>query len=717
METKTIKTKNMKIMKKYLFLAAALAAMVSCSDNSFVGENGPNGVGDTDGAIAFGSSFKAVTRGDTYGASAADLLGNKFIVAGVKGDGTGTGQSDVFKSYTVDWTSNTAGTTNSNTSDWEYVGKTNYFGLAGAQSVKFWDYSTTAYDFAAYSVGKGNTLTAKTTSDISTSADPAAGVIYATPIDYSNAGSAAYMLRGSRADLAECYITDMITVAKANYNKEVVLNFRSLASKVRMAIYETVPGYSVKDVKFYTTDGSALLETGSADGQLNNNDATLFGTNAFYGGGVYTVTFPTIGSGNIGQSDYNKAHVAISGSTATSTQSFGTLVYTGKEGAEANETVYLQRSSSSPSFAGSSSFYQTVLPNENGNVLEMRVNYTLVSTDGSGETITIHGAKAFVPAVYTRWLPNFAYTYIFKITDNTNGWTSTTDTDPAGLFPITFDAVVLNSEETGQQSTITTVSTPSITTYQKGHRYSASDEYKVPTLPDATTAASNDAIYAQVMNDGTLVTDLNGTNKSYFYKLSETAGKTYASQPTGWPTGYYTDAACLTPASGVFSTSTTYYTKGPWSEANVMDALNIQESETSGTIVGRNGITLTPATAVYTVTQIPGEDNNWITKYNNAGTPTDISAGMVAKLSPAAAGTYAYVYDYTTGTPAATPVYTAVQLTGAEAPTDFTTAYYKMTGVNTFEQCVAGDYTNGGYFYTKYNDRNHTYAVKIIKVQ
>ena len=736
-------------MKKYIFLATALAALVSCSENEFVGDTTPTPGGENgDGAILFGGGFKAVTRADSYGKAAADLLGNEFIVTGVKGDGTGNAQSDVFKSYTVDWEQNTAGKTESNTSDWEYVGKVNYFSLAGAQAIKYWDYSTTAYDFCAYSVGAGNTLI--------TTGDPTSGKILATSINYnaSEIGTSgkyqitsAYTLKGARADLAKCYITDMKTVAKTAYQQEVVLQFRSLATKVRMAIYETVPGYSIKNVEFFQSDAVARNTDISS-----NTSATLFGKDVFYTSGTYTISFPKIGSGNSSDPDYNKAHVTMSGETAGDDgdiQSFGALNYTTAEDHEAAGNYYLGRTSTAPSFAGTGTWYQTMLPNENGVVLEMRVNYTLVSTDGSGEEIKVYGAKAFVPAVYTKWLPNYAYTYIFKISDNTNGWTNPTE-DPAGLYPITFDAVVLSSEETGSQTTISTVATPSITTYQKGHVYSASDEYKVPAKPDETTAASNDAIYAQVMNDGTLKTDLNGTNKSYFYKLSETASLELAAPaPTDWPTGYYTDAACLTAAPTTFAAGT-YYKKGPWSEANVMDALNIRTSGDATTVVGRNGITLTPATADYTVTQIPGEDGNWITKYNNAGTPTAITAGMVAKLSPAAAGTYAYVYKVSEGTPS--PVITTVVLTSAPADwnktdnvyytdaacthqdnTDFSNSitlsaepadwnsvnnvYYTDAGFTTKANFA---YTNGTYYknvwYKKYTDLNNVYGVKVIKV-
>ena len=578
----------MKTMKKYLFLAAAVTMMASCSDNNYVGDNNPNSP-DGSGAIAFGFDVQNITRGDTYGASAADLLGNKFIVTGVKGDGTGTGQTDVFKSYSVEWVSNTAGKTQSNTADWEYVGKTNTHGTVNSQTIKYWDYSTTAYDFAAYSVGKGITLTPKTTDNISSAENPGSGVIYATPITYSATQipssdpatyqiTNAYMLRGAATDLAKCYITDMKTVAKGSYKNEVQLSFRSLASKVRVALYETIPGYSVKDVYFYQ-DATTARNTDIS----SNTSATLFGTDAFSSNGTYTISFPHIGSGNLSNSDYNKAHVAIAGSSANATQAFGTLNYTGKEADEADNTIYLQRASNNPSFAGSGTYYQSVLPNENGVALNLRVNFTLVSTDGSGEEITIYGASAQVPATYTKWLPNFAYTYIFKISDNTNGWTSPT-VDPAGLYPITFDAVVADNEESGKQTTITTVATPSISTYQKGHEYNASNEY-----------AAGD-IYVQAVTDGTLKSDLNSKGKLY----SLSAAKT---------------------------------------EADVIDALNIYESVSGNDITGRNGLVLTNVELTYPTT-IPGEDGSDIT----------VAANTTAKFTASASTYYAFVYEVSTGT-------------------------------------------------------------------
>lgn len=686
-------------MKKKLFFAAvALVALASCTSDEFIGDvttpqdNSPS----ASDAIVFSSASQGSTRANKYGADAADLLGNQFIVLGVKGDGTGVDQTTVFSNYVVSWTQNTAGKTQSNTSDWEYVGVTPISNITGvsSQSIKYWDYSATSYDFAAYSAGKGNAIVTTT---------PSTNQIQASSISYAKSDPAAnayYTLSGTRSDLAECYITDMVTVGHADFGQEVVLNFRSLATKVRMALYETVPGYSVANVKFYSEDQNRPITT-----TATSTDATLIGS-AFYTGGTYTVSFPHIGSDDADpsatyHSDYNKAHVEMTTITSTdNTQAFGSLNYGSKEKDElpASSTSFLKRTSSDPSFADNGT-YQTVLPKEDGTVLELCVDYTLVPIDGAEETITIYGAKAYVPAVYTKWLPNYAYTYIFKISDNTNGWTNPTGTDatdPAGLFPITFDAVVLDSEETGHQTTITTVAEPSITTYQKGHVYSETNSY-----------SKDEKVYVQVMQDGALVGDLDEENKSYFFQITN-AGINLTAKPSDWPTGYYTDPDCSTPAPDTFEADTYYKA---CTEAVVMDALNIRTSGNAATVEGRNGIILTPASASYDIEAIPGEDGNDITVTEGEAGELDTDGGD---------GIYAYVYDYTTGNPVADDIYTSVVLTSDDAPTDWVVGdnniYYTYNPASSTYVKVTGSYAAGNY-YKKYSDLNRTYAVKVIKFE
>ena len=589
--------------KSYLILAAiASVALASCSNEEFVGENTPTGGSPSETqAIVFNSSTKAITRADHVGADAASLLNNQFIVGGFKGTYTSgqdiqnvtTTTGTVFDNYIVQWGANTAGKTTDNTSDWKYVGITAEApsALAGnLQSIKYWDYSATQYDFIAYSTGNATIVTTGTAAD-AISGDK----VLVTAITPTTATTSAYQLSGKAADLAKCYIADLVTVYKdgtkgTHYQDEVQLTFRALASKVRMAIYETVPGYSVKDVKFYTNNTRTLAEAADA------TNATLFTTGTedkdnFYTAGTYTVKFPTVGKSNIAESDYNKAHAsfAVVSSGKTTTKDFGTLQKVGRDYREKEATDYIGRTATTASFAGTTApYYQIAMPNEEGTVLELRVDYTLLSIDGSGEEIKVHGAKAFVPAIYAQWKSNYAYTYIFKISDNTNGWTSTVTDDPAGLYPITFDAIVMETQDY-TQSTITNVATPSITTYQKGHVYNDG-------TPDDEYDKDKGKIYVQVYWTGAspeLRADLD--TKGQLYTLSS-------------------------------STAT---------EAEVLDALNIPVAAASGyDVTGRNGLSLKEETSDATIEAVPGPDGNDIT----------VTKKTAAEFTPAA-GTYAYVYD------------------------------------------------------------------------
>ena len=85
--------------------------------------------------------------------------------------------------------------------------------------------------------------------------------------------------------------------------------------------------------------------------------------------------------------------------------------------------------------------------------LTLKIDYTLISTDGSGEEITVKGATAKIEEKYTDWKSNYVYTYIFKITEKTNGSTGP-DGSSTGLKPIVFDALV-TEDIAGSQTTET----------------------------------------------------------------------------------------------------------------------------------------------------------------------------------------------------------------------------------------------------------------------
>ncbi len=620
-----------------------------CADNAYMGDNEEATKG-VKGAIAFGSSFQAVTRAETGGAAAADVLGNTFIVNGFKF--AGETRQDVFRDYTVSWETNSAGTTLTNTSGWDYAGIDNAFAdPTYEQTVKYWDWSQDYYNFAAYSVGKGNTLEVKN-SDIKAGDYPTANTVYVSPFKYSELTGWPYFLRGNRDDLLECYITDLNTIPQANFGNEVKLKFLSFAAKVRLAFYETIPGYSIKDLRFYESNGSSIDEAHT----YTSTNAQLFATNIAANKGTYKIFYPHVGSENVSDPDYNKVHVGHEPGGAVTYDNqldLGAMNYSGRENLEPDGDYYLGRTANTATFSGDEAkdYYTKVIPYEGQTVdMEMWVDYTLVSTDITGETINVYGARAIIPSIYARWRPNCAYTYIFKIADNSNGWTSPY-VSTAGLYPITFDAVYVN-DENNQQTTISTISAPSVTSYQKGHQYNITDTYP---LPSASTADDDD-IYIQVMNvDTKNLLDLTDEN-SKFYSVTK------ADDEDPDPT-----------------------------EILVTNALNVPASETSGTIVGVNGLTLTPSTIDNNITVIPG-----------AFGPISVDAHKAAKVTPAAAGTYAYVYDTRTYYPA-----TAVIL--SEEPAGWPTSWYTDSGFNT----LAPTTFEAGTYYQKLK----VYGVKVIKVK
>lgn len=441
-------------MNKFFIAAASALALASCSSDDFLGEIQGNEQNGATSAINFGGDTGKITRATTKGNAAADLLENNFVVVGFKGSKTDAANNETyaFDHYNVNFKDGSAFSTESNRAGWEYVnqdmkvkGADKSLAQSGAsqQTIKYWDHSCASYDFIAFSMGKKD-----------------AASKYATPthVDKANLATAAYTLTGDVNTLSECYISDMKTVTEPNYNKtSVSMSFRHLASKVRMALFEIVPGYVISDVKFYTDTTSPTTD---------NTEGTLIGE--FNNSGTLTVFFPTTGTVHATEKDYNKAHVRFTKSTTAGEtgvlnhKGFGAVNYNNQaEGTISAGKTYLSQNAADPSYCGAG--YQNVLPSEGAaSAITLRIDYKLTSVDGSKETINVKGATATVPAEYTEWKSGYAYTYIFKISQDTNGSTGGVST---GLTAISFDAVVVDDEANGLQETITTVSDNSFTTY------------------------------------------------------------------------------------------------------------------------------------------------------------------------------------------------------------------------------------------------------------
>lgn len=523
------------IMKKFYFIltAAASIALASCTNDEIVGQGPGVDKPTTNGVIAFGGLAPAMTRADLYGSAAATKLGNKFVVYGTKHtaaeDNTATNDAVVFNNFQVAYTANSAGTAASNSSDWDYVGKQAYDATPTSQGIKYWDYSAaqgyTFYAFSSSDISYPKNASdlvevTKVTTDEPTS--PAVGSLY-------NKGYQVTVKNG--ATLNNLYFSDRVPVAKEKYDKTVDFTFRNIGAKVRFGFYETIPGYSVTIDKFYIDDDAAAVVTTFPAMNVAKTDG-------FYASlqNVKNPTAETNQTLNVTYYESTTATQVINRPKVTNPSAgYNYYLKLGDGSSIIDQT--LATSASSPTWVAGvagDNYYTPVFPFEgNSNPLLLKLDFTMTADDGSNDVIHVKGARAVVPAQYVQWKSNFAYTYIFKISDKSNGTTGGVDvndepTDPEGLKPITFDAIVVDVTEELQQ-TITSVSSNSITTYADGaivDEYTASKPIYV-SISDASTGA---------VITPTGLGDTDG--KAQIYKLNKAATEAEVlAQKTGSPMG------------------------------------------------------------------------------------------------------------------------------------------------------------------------------------
>lgn len=656
-------------MKKNYLLVMALAALVSCSSDEFVGDsgspNGVNGSGD-EKAISFNLNVPTVTRSEKSGSDAAGILGYQFIVWGEKNEATtgtmgqaaGTGDL-VFQNYLVNYAASTAYKTTSNTKDWEYVGlKYDVDGTDGyspsysahvspltstatseGQKIKYWDYSATNYVFTAVSALKD---------------DIKNGYVSITKIqsdatNHSNFNKGYTVTLTANAHPENLYFSDRQVINQGTgtnreaanaYGGNVTLKFRNAISQIRVGMYETLPGHKVKIDKFYYADNAnptfSTMSTAKTDAFYANVPNITTST-----GVTLTVTYQSSGAA------LNNPKISVGGTTANDFIKLGANIMNATE---------LKTTSADPTWDTSGGTYTKMFSQEaNNKNLKLKVDYTLTATD-TGEKIEVKGATAEIPAEYLKWKPNYKYTYLFKISDNSNG---STGGDVVGLYPITFDAVAVVSADGGTAEYITTVSEPSITTFGvKGGKYvGGKNEYETGTDIYITIVKESSVINPVFMSD------------THLYKVT-----------------------------------TSDATNFPITEASVAEAYE-HKAGNKITFVG-SGCICTPWSndgKASKVTSVPAEDGTSITM--NA-----------LKFSPAAGdeGTYAVQYSYGSDT----YIYTAVTGLVDGNPVS---GYYESDGASTptytLTSDVTYDSTSGKTYYDRIPSGTETKRVyKIIKV-
>ncbi len=447
--------------KSFLLIASAALLAAGCANDDYVGHTEQT---QGAGSISFNMQTSAQVRATQSGENAATALGKMFIVWGEKNETSGseaTADNLVFENYKVTYDKDATKTTASNTNGWEYAGIAPYAEAvvspaitASTQTIKYWDLSATGYTFTAVSVKQDDL---EGTPKVKITKNKNGSSVY-------NKGYTIEVKDG--ASTGNIYYADRTVVTPpasgATSVNPVTLTFRHFDSKIRLAMFETVPGYKVvvTAVKFNDTEHKAedAEKKFGVDGNF-----IVAGNNT-----KFTVSYESTGD------NVNKAKVTVDGGSATATnKELGTYLF---------DATSLGTTSDDPTYDQSSKAYTAILPNpSNETDMKLTVSYDLISED-TGEKIHCNDRTAVVPAAYCQWKSNYAYTYKFKISDKS-----------AELYPITFDAVVVD-DQVGNQENITTVSEPSITTF-------AVASGKIVT--DQNEYQANNVIYASVVDQAT----------------------------------------------------------------------------------------------------------------------------------------------------------------------------------------------------------------------
>lgn len=484
-----------------MMLALSGTMLVGCTQSEYIGE----ALQQNGNEIVFSGASGKMTRATSNEGTVAQKLDGQIKFYGVKK--TDATYADVFQNYIL-WSQGGATTSNPD-GDWEYVGpETQPYGsdnktIGKAQYIKYWDYSTDEYNFVAgspveaftYNKGANGEIATATVTGIAGHLNPGTAKIITNPI----------------------YIANPVKVGKADYKKDVLFRFTRQQSYVRVGVFETIPGYKITDIKFYSKKNGKWTDP-------TENVTLVSETENYFTGATdatATITY------NWTDTTYTFAYTA--GTTFVQQNNwFGGKLENGVPATTSTEATVANLYGTDVDMA--STGYFTVIPTTSdldAAPLLVKCDYTLKGLDGN-DIINVKGATAAIPAAYAKWAPNTSYTYLFKISDNTNGSTGEEGDGKEGLFPITFNAAVVEVEDGTAQGTVTTVSTPSITTYQVGFADANKMKY-----------VANEPIYVTVQNDedGALY-ELDGKVKVFALDGAKTEADLILTAPTAGETTF-----------------------------------------------------------------------------------------------------------------------------------------------------------------------------------
>ena len=448
-------------MKKFLLMAAVATTLVNCSSDFALSEGqGGGGVSDVIGFQVQGRN--SIKRGTLQEAKHY----NFGVFAYKSSDQTNNIMDNYLVGYLDPKGYSTSGSTtddpNSNVdgkSNWMYegMGWAQFHGTYAGENVekgskyasnneyqylRYWDNSAESTCFYAYvpylnkgAVGATVSYvdgTAKGTSDNTDT--------YVMTFPFGT------IQHGYDDEQAYEYMYASTQVAAANYGHDVQLAFKRLNAKVNIKFWEDIPGYSVHMIDLGNVAGH--------DWTISAVPSIKDGTTGTYGytlGEIYThngvkIQFnPDASVYEIKQYEGTTTHAPLEFATPTAA-----TIGESRIEATLSPTTYF----AIPKYNTGAVLSNTAANiGDNGTLepklaktgLTFHVSYELIST--TGEKITVKDATVHVPANYCEWRENTRYTYIFKITTNSNGTTGSETpkpTDPSvptemALYPIVFD--------------------------------------------------------------------------------------------------------------------------------------------------------------------------------------------------------------------------------------------------------------------------------------
>lgn len=271
----------------------------------------------------------------------------------------------VMWNYNVKWIENSAGTTTSNTNDWEYV---NQQESGTEQSIKYWDYDAKAYRFFGYA---GTGVTVDPTTPASTT--ESVSLSFTVPAAATNPQSEPVTQPASPYYSKLWFSTgNLANYPNKQFGQPVQLEFLKPFVKVRFMFRLS----DASNTNISLTEKSFKPTT--ADPPADTKTIATAGT--------FTVTYPLTGTAT-------EESWSVTNVTSSLTE-FDQDYYEAASG-ETNQEI----------LDGEKKWY-VVLPavDQGTYTLSVKVNSEL--------------KEVVVPAQYMNWQPGYEYTYIFKITDS-----------------------------------------------------------------------------------------------------------------------------------------------------------------------------------------------------------------------------------------------------------------------------------------------------------